>query len=231
MRKRPVEVVRVQATASYVFAADNARARAPFDQQVASALAKEFSAADVVVQGGDHAVWMVRQGTCRFSEKRRVECGSLMGSAHELSVSVEGLSDDAKDVLNEVWSKLGELTDADSENLTEYPGELVFATVAIVSVSGGFRSAFPGLEVLQEYARTKMAKTLVQRADALQFRIELPVEFAVRGLNARRSFVIERRFTALTEDRVYFTASPLNSTDHIELLESLCVLGAPPEKT
>jgi hypothetical protein len=189
------------------------------------ALAKEFAAADVVVQPGERPLWMVRQGTCRFSEKRRIVCGSLIGSAHELSASVEGPTDDAKDVLNEVWSKIGELTQEDSVNLTDYAGVFVFATTAIVRVPSGFRSAFPGIEILQECARTKMGKALVQRSDAPQFRIELPVEFAVRGLNVRKSFVIEPRFTALAEDRVYFTVSPLNSTDHIEILEHLCGPG------
>ncbi len=222
MSAKAIEVVRLQTTASYVFAADNARARAPFDQDVGVALAKEFFAADVVVQAGERPVWVARQGTCKFSEKRRIVCGSLIGSAHELTVSAEGPTEDAKDVLNELWSKLGEVTGESSVNMTDFPGVFVFGTTAIVRVPGGFDSAFPGINRVHECARAKLGKALVQRPDVVQFRIDIPVEFAVRGLNVRRSFVIEPRFTALTDDHIFFTVSPLNSNDHIEMLEQLC---------
>lgn len=221
MSAKAVEVVRVQATVSYVFAADNSRSRAPFDQEIGAALGKEMSAADVIVQPGQRPAWILRHGTCRFSESRRVVCESIVGTAHELTASVDGPTDDAKDVLNEVWSRLGELTNEDSVDLTEYLGVFAFSTTAIVHVPGGFQGAFPGIDVLSKCAHDKLGNALVQRPGVLRFRVELPVELAVRGLNVQRSFLIEPRFTAEDGDRVYFTVSPLSSPDHIEVLEQL----------
>lgn len=218
---KTVKVVRLQTSAAYVFAADNQRAMRPFLPDIGAALAKELEANDFSVQPGDQPLWFARQGVVSFSEKRRLIVSRVAGGPHELSVTVEGSSADALDVLNECWSKIGELDGQEDCRLTDFPGNFSNATLAIVELPIPATTLIPALGVLEDSVRAAFGSTLMRPEGSLFFRLTLSVPFSVRGVAAERSIIIEPRFTSIAEDQTYFTVSPLTSDAHLAMLEKL----------
>jgi hypothetical protein len=213
-----VEVVRLLSMAGYLFAADNQRTQRPFVPEIGTGLAKEFGAADFVVQPGERPNWFVRQGAIKFSDKRQITVSVIAGGAHELTATVEGSSEDARDVLLEAWSRMGELAGETECVFTDYPGSHANMTTAIVRLPVTCTTLIPPLKIMSDYAKAKLGGILLEVPGALSFRLSIPLSLAVRGMRVERHLVIEPRFTALTDDRVYYTSSPLASDEHLEML-------------
>ena len=218
-----LSVVRIQSNATYIFAADSARGRVPFVQDLGVSFAQEMSLVDLSIVPGDRTVWIGRQGTLKFSDARTIVITSIAGGAHELMVGVEGSTEDAVDVLNEVWSKLGELARESAIALTDAPGAFTYQTTAIVRLPRSFRDVMPLLATLYDYAREALGETLLDRPGVMPFRVELPLTIGARGVSVSRSIVIEPRFTSTDDDQVFFTVSPLRSGAHLEMLRKALV--------
>lgn len=219
LKSSQIEVVSLESRVGYVFAADNPRTRRAFQADVAVALAKELGAADFVVQPGERPHWSVRQGAIRFSPQRRIAVTAVTGSAHELTVIIEGSTEDARDVLADVWTKLGE-TEADGGTaLTDFQGTYGVQTTAIVRLPVVCTELIPPLGAMMAFAKERLGSVVLVPEGALPFQLRIPLSIAVRGATTERALVIEPRFTSLIADRVYFTVSPLASDEHLEMLE------------
>jgi hypothetical protein len=215
------EIVRIQATAGYIFAADNARVQRPFDSEIGAALAKKLNAAEVSVHSMDRPFWVLRQGVVRFSEQRSVTVSTLAGGAHEFTAIVEGSTADAVDVLREAWALIGELTDEAASDLSQVAGSFSNSTTAILKLSMDYAELLPPVDVMMGFVRDKLGAAVMEAPGSQRFRLQVPVSVSVRGLTIERNLVIEPRFTSLASDRIYFTVSPLDSEDHVEMIRQV----------
>lgn len=215
-----LEIARLEARVGYVFAADNARTQRPFMEGVGPQLAKDLVAhAFVINLQNNQPAWGLRLGAVRFSETRSIPIVDLLGSPHELTVRVEGTTGDAHDVLAEAWSILDKTTP--DGVLTDFPGSFMYETAATVKLPVRCTELLPPLEVMHAFAKDKLGEHWVRNPEVLPFRLVFPVRVAVHGAEIERNFMIEPRFTARTEDRTYFTTSPLKSDDHLAMLRAI----------
>lgn len=227
LKHSSVEVKSLQAKVSYVFAADNQRTQRPFVAEVAVALVKAFGGTAFAVETRNQLLWSMMQGAVEFSATRRVAVLALSGTAHELMAAVEGTTGDARDVLDEVWTKLGEIDGAERAALTDFPGTFVNQTFAVVRLPTACTDLIPPLDAMTSFAKDRIGDRLLGAPGALHFRLSVPLSIAVRGVTTESALVIESRFTSLVQDRVYFTVSPLDTDDHLEMLQRIVDAGRP----
>lgn len=213
-----VVVQRTLASAIRVFHADRVRAAAPLRADGAKHIAKRFDPIDVGIQAGDRPLWVARKGACRFGD-RRIAIEEMHGNENELGVTVDGSTGDAIDVLRELWTHLGAFDDAGETALDEAPGLTTWSTTMVFSSSKHYADVLPFVAA----ARQQIARVLAVPSlnDGEPFKVEIPFTLSISGVTTTQSFSIERRFTARADDRVYWSRSPLNSEDHLALLETL----------
>lgn len=218
-----VEVKRLQSTASFLFAADSARLQLPFLVEGGKHLAEEFKAAEVGVRPGERATWVVQQGEASFNG-RPVVVNQIAGTSTELSVTVEGDTPTALDVLRDAWTSLGTIAGEPEVDLRDQ-GVFHYQTVAIVRLERTAFELFPVLATMVECAGGLGVASTTELETAPRFRIELVVQGPVGGAHVVRKFGIERRVSSTTTDRIFYTTSPLRSDEHLAFLEKLL---APP---
>ena len=211
----------MQSVAGYVLATDAKRLVRPFEKDVGTRLAESFTAAELLAQPADRPFWWMRNGSVVLPPERKIVVYGLTGNANELTATVEGTSSDAEDVVDEAWSRIGKLAGEPMRPLTGSPGAFSHQTTAIVKLDHGVEKLLPVATVMSTFVKERLAKSLLDIPGTLMFRLELPVSLSVRGLKIDRTIVIEPRFTSLSEDKTYFTLSPLKSEDHVDMLEAV----------
>lgn len=214
-----VTVERLQSTASFLFAADCRRTQLPFLVEHAEQFAGEFQAAEVGVRLEKRPTWILQQGQAAFND-RSVIVAQIAGAATELSVTVEGDTLTALDVLKDAWTALGGLAGEAEVELRDQ-GVFHYQTVAIVTLERTAIELFPALGVMIECAQAHLPGASSDLENAPRFRIELALQGPLGGANVTRRFGIERRYSATAKDRVFYTISPLKSDEHIEFLRKL----------
>jgi hypothetical protein len=218
-----IKIVRCSAAVTFVFKADQPRCTVPFNPESAAVFEKKLSLVNVQYLPTDQSIfWVYSKGYCKLSEKRKLAMGPIQASENEISVTVEGSSEDAIDVLQEVWSTLGELAEVEPVRLDETLGSFAYATTAVVELPKTHAELFPGLAVLARHTREGVGDSRIGVPGVDFFRVETRTTFAVGALSAERATVIEPRFTSKAEDRIFFTQSPLKSDLHMAMLEELC---------
>jgi hypothetical protein len=212
--------------AQIAFTADQMRCLAPFDQELTGKLAKRFTFADTSMQStGDQTMWIYQKGVCKLSDTRKVLIASAHGYEIELSVTVEGATEDAIDVLRELWTVLGEIAEEEPLGLDQSLGTFAYQTTAIVRLPKTYRELFPGLDLLARHTREGIRAPLTGAPGVETFHVETRVSFAVGALTLDRATIIEPRHTSKADDRVFYTQSPLRSDRHLAMLEALCGMG------
>lgn len=214
----PIKVERTLASAIRVFHADRVRAAAPLRAEGARHLARRFDPIDVGAQAGERPLWMARKGGCKFGD-RRIAIEEMHGNENELGVTVDGSTGDAIDVLREVWTHLGAFDEAGETALDEAPGITTWSTTTVFSSPKPYGDVLPLAAMARQEIIKKLAVPYLD--DGEPFKLEIPFTLSISGVTTTQSFSIERRFTARAEDRVYWSRSPLNSEDHLTLLETL----------
>jgi hypothetical protein len=218
-----VEVIRSQSLADIVFTADQRRGLVPFDRERMLLLVERFAFADSLMhQAGERMFWLYQKGTYKPSESRRLAIHLVQGNENELAATVEGTSEDALDVLREVWVALGELSEEPAVDLNESLGTFAFTTTMQVTLPKTYKELFPGLDVLIRHTRDGLGQDVLEPPGAQLFQVSARTSYAVGSLTVQRATVIEPRFTSKVDDRVYFTQSPLRSDRHLAMLEALC---------
>ena len=209
-----------QATVAYVFAADCLRTAAPFSRAIAEELGKHFQVLEISYQPGDRPSWTANKGEALLADDRKVAIKSILGTDLELSVTVQGSSADARDVLDEVWSRLGELAEEAEAPITDQPGSFGYVTAATVVVPRSFFELFSGLGRARAFIDESLDH--VEPADGRWFSVTLPIRVKVHGVTVERQVRLEPRFTSKRDDRVLYTVSPFDSDGHRRLLRELC---------
>jgi hypothetical protein len=218
-----VEVLRCTSGVQFVFKADQARGMVLFDPEYSVQFAKRFNLSEPqIVEGNPANLWQYARGVFRLSDKRKLVLGPIVGNENELGVFVEGTSEDALDLLREIWSVLSELAEEELSTLDESLGAVAYITTAVVRMPKTHRELFPGVELLARYTRQGLRDPVIGVPGVEAFRVETRCTVPVGAISVERATIIEPRFTAKADDRIFFTQSPLRSDLHITMLEDLC---------
>ena len=127
--------------------------------------------------------------------------------------------------LREVWSRIGELAGEKETELASHPGYFAHVTAAVVRLPITATELIPPLEVVDTFLRARLGTAVLQAPGSLPFSLSIPVRMAIGGLQIDRRVLIEPRFTSLSDDRVYWTESPLPSNEHVEMLRQVLTRG------
>ena len=220
-----IELVRCLSQAQIAFTADQMRCRGPFDQEFTVKLAKRFTFADTLMQStGGPVMWIYQNGVCKFSDTRKIPIVSAHGYEIEFSVVVDGATADAIDVLQELWTALGEIAEEEPRALDGSLGTFAYQTTAIVRLPKTYRELFPGLDLLARHTREGVDAPLTGAPGVETFHLETRLSFAVGAISLDRATVIQPRHTSKADDRVFYTQSPLRSDRHLAMLEALCAM-------
>lgn len=213
-----VEVQRTIATATRLFFADRIRGAVPLRSDGGAHLAKRFDPIEIGLQTGERPVWVGRKGQCKLGD-RRIVIEQMHGNEHELGVGVDGSTGDAIDVLREVWTHLGDFEKHGEASIDDVPGDFAYTTTLVFVASKEYGEVLPLIRQARSGVLDKLHRPIVD--DGVMFKIEIPFAVALGGITSTQVFRLEPRFTARAQDRVYFSQSPLNSDDHLSLIESL----------
>jgi hypothetical protein len=218
----PFKVSRQIAEVGIVFSADQPAAGAPFYEDNWNAFMQRFKLKDGdveedVASGG--LFWSARKGRRSIGE-RAIVLEAVRGNENSLGVAIVGNTDDALDMITEVWSELCALEGVSPDRLQSL-GTLFYSTIAVVEMPCSFEDLFPLARKLTELTSEGMKQQSARAVGSrqLQFTMDMPI-FA-GNLIIPRPLVIKPHVTS-SSDRVLYTQSPLNTTQHTQLLEQLC---------
>lgn len=210
-----LDVRTVDAVASRVFAVDPPRLR--LGREDIKVLQERLHAISVDVQASERPLMNIRTGKVPLSPTRTVPVQVLTVADIELGVSCPDSTGDAIDVLQEIWTWLGEITGATEEDLNSAPGSWVYRTRAVIVAPGLLNTWFRGIERI----RAALTDPSLQVEARETFRIEIQTRRQIHGLLSDAAFTIEPRLVSKSDEHVFFTQSPLTSEQHLSVLRDL----------
>lgn len=209
-------VLQIESTVARVFAGDQPRLlRALYT--MAEELAKKLRPGSLEVQPGDRPALRMLLGKLELSPKRVLSLKQVALTQIELTVTVLGETSDAIDALKEVWALLRGAEDEEVEVDAE-PGGWAYKTAAVIIAPGLIDRHFAGIAAMK---KALASSHLIRVGPQERFRIEVACEQQVHGLQLSQGFVIEPRVASTAADERYFTASPLPSETHREVIATL----------
>jgi hypothetical protein len=173
--------------------------------------------------------WVARNGECRLSSERLLKIDSARGNARLLFAAVRGHTKDALDVLEEIWAQLSEMAKRSplpgaDERLCRVSelGVQLLRTTAEVELPLSFEQLFPAAAFLRKEIEERLGSSNddVRIHPVPRFSIALQRE--VGSIRADTRLTIEPRAGESAGSRIFFTSSPLDSNEHLRLLEDLC---------
>ncbi len=214
------EVVSLQAAAGAKLTVDEPAVALGGTSSSAQDLVNRFSFRAVQVLQGDPFSWMASFGEWKRGD-RGLKIYNAMGGSRDLSVMVDGDSAAAGDLLDAVWKALNQGRGGAPPKL-EDRGLLYHLTTAVVRLPKAFTEFFPPARVLRDAAREALERAGLSPPTDPAFRFSIDVTSAWSGLSVPLEVRFEPRVGTKSEDRVFFTSSPLRSEEHLALLERLC---------
>ena len=212
-----IRVARTLSGVNAVFAADQRRIQAIFVEDLGPRFGQRFDLTQIGIEPADDGrlLWRGRHGSWRRGEHRLI-FDSVHGNEVELGVRVEGETEDAEDLLREVWAELGRLS-GEERDLQDVPFYRDYHTRSVVQADRAYWEELPAVGRVETLLRERMGTRLATSPPHLK--LELPVNVAIGGIIRTRNLAIETRFTAEDGHHFYF-ASPLPSADHRALVEA-----------
>jgi hypothetical protein len=208
-----------------LFRADQLVTAVPFQTTLAQAFAKRFELRQLMYQPGDArqnqpGIWNAKKGVAAMGPERRIVVDEVSGNEHHLSVTVEGDSADAIDLLQEIWAALSEISGAEVSDVTSL-GTLTFATRTVTEFPFLFPQLAPVLNILQDFS-ARAAGSRSPTDGLSTCRISVGFEARIGTAEALQEIVLEPRSSAELKDKIYFVASPLRTDDHMAMLSAIC---------
>lgn len=215
-----VDIEDITSSVTRVFFADRIRARAGLDDDGAEALRQRFRISDVLMQEVQPQTWIARNGSHMVQPGRRVVIERIQGNIQELGAFVHGSTTDAVDTLNAAWDALAPFDGQPEVRLADVPGFDVFSTIAVFRSTRTFGDVVPlATEACAEIRRQLPEQFRSEGGEMLKLDVAMPV--LMGGMVRTLNFRLERRTMAPTSEGVYWSQSPLNSDDHVALLNKL----------
>ena len=210
------------ATLNVVFGVDQRRTTAIFAREYSERFAPDYDIAQITIDqvGNDQFMWRAFQGSWRVSEERVIRFEQVHGNALELGVSVVGRTEDARELLLEVWAALGRLTEEPERNVDDHEAGREYQTLTIIDADQPYWELFPQIGTVEDALRDRLGNDERLATSPKHMKVDIPVHLEVGGLVKIRHLRIETRFTA-GDGKCFHVSSPLPSDDHRAMLETL----------
>lgn len=188
-------------------------------------LVEQLGLSDISVEsesGGQALHWVFKRGGCRIDD-RIISIDTMRGSETHLAATVQGGTEDATAVLDEIWSMLCRQAEIEVVKIQEL-GTMVYSTTAVVGAPFSFDDLFPELARIRKLAEGALSETGARLAGTNLVRVTMNLPILVGNTIVARPLVIEPHRTSTPADRVLFTRSPLTTEQHASLLQALADL-------
>jgi hypothetical protein len=209
-----------QAEAWIWFTGDQPLAAGGFDGDTANRLGKEFDFLEIgtALRSDQVQVWVANRGTvkARRNPDEKIKILSARGVETDLSVEVEGDSDQAHAALEAVWKCLA----GDSAVSVETLGKVYDKTVMTVEFPVDYDAVFPALALMRRFVAEKLKVRDGREPREPQHRMSIEFVTDVGRRPIGRQVRFEPRITT-SSARMFYTESPLRTDEHMAWLEAI----------
>jgi hypothetical protein len=208
-----------QAEAWIWFTGDEPLAAGGFDQDTANKLAKEFEFLEIGAGPRvDQQVWIANRGSMkvRRDAKEKIKIVSARGVESDLSVEVEGDSEDAHRALDAIWKCLA----GSGATSVDSMGKIYYRTVMIVEFPLDYDAVFPAAALTRRFVAERLKQHDGREPREPQHRMAIEFTSDVGRRPILRAVRFEPRHTS-SSGHTIFTESPLHSDEHMAWLEAI----------
>lgn len=183
--------------------------------------------------------WVGNEGTIRIG-KREYRIDALRGHSRMLVVGVLAETEEARDVLQACFERLRQIERTEFGSQEDPSGEAAglpvgsrgapfTSTTAIVRLPFKFEDLVPNAAFLVDHVtdRLKVEGKRIGKPPEYHLNWQIQVDIGPKNLN--QAMAIEPRAGDAQDAQLFFTRSPLSTTDHFDMLEKLCARVKPVE--
>jgi hypothetical protein len=213
-----------------IFSGDRSIADAPATEELGEKFASEFafSSLSLLADPNTNKVtgWNAVKGRIKNGDDL-ISIEACEGNRRQLAITASDV-DDARlmRALKTIWGALHGLAKSHGpmrkfEELDRI-GTFLHNTVAIVRLSEPFPHIFPFYDRLRDSVSKRLSQSKTKPLEHVQYRQHIEIQLPVGGLRAGKRIAFEPRVGTAPDERVFWTESPLSSTEHLAWLEEIC---------